>query len=183
MAFKFGPAEYFSLMVLGLVGAVVLASGSLIKAVGMILLGLLLGLVGTDVNSGVARFTFDIPELTDGIDFVAIAMGDLRLRRNHQQPRARRATREVFLNKVTALFPTRRTSGACCLAVLRGTALGSILGILPGGGAVLSSFASYTLEKKMSKLPGGVRQGRDRRRRRRRNRPTTPARRPPSFRC
>nr|AHF23657.1 putative TctA citrate transporter [uncultured bacterium] len=75
VAFKFGPAEYFSLMVLGLIGAVVLASGSLIKAVGMIVLGLLLGLVGTDVNSGVARYSFDIPELTDGIGFIAIAMG------------------------------------------------------------------------------------------------------------
>jgi putative tricarboxylic transport membrane protein len=75
VAFKFGPAEYFSLMVLGLIGAVVLASGSLVKAIGMIVLGLLLGLVGTDVNSGVARFSFDIPELTDGIGFIVIAMG------------------------------------------------------------------------------------------------------------
>jgi TctA family transporter len=75
VAFKFGPAEYFSLMVLGLIGAVVLASGSLLKAIAMIVLGLLLGLVGTDVNSGVARFSFDIPELTDGIGFVTIAMG------------------------------------------------------------------------------------------------------------
>src|SRR5919112_2245964 len=75
LAFKFGPAEYFSLMILGLIGAVVLASGSLIKAIGMIVLGLLLGLIGTDVNSGVARYSFDIPELTDGIGFVVIAMG------------------------------------------------------------------------------------------------------------
>src|SRR5881398_1785542 len=75
LAFKFGPAEYFSLMVLGLIGAVVLASGSLLKAISMIVLGLLMGLVGTDVNSGVARFSFDIPELTDGIGFIVIAMG------------------------------------------------------------------------------------------------------------
>src|SRR5580765_4951239 len=75
LAFKFGPAEYFSLMVLGLIGAVVLASGSLLKAISMIILGLLLGLVDTDVNSGVARYTFDIPELTVGLGFIAIAMG------------------------------------------------------------------------------------------------------------
>ncbi len=75
LAFKFGPAEYFSLMVLGLIGAVVLASGSLIKAIGMIILGLLLGLVGTDVNSGIARFSFGIPELSDGIGFISVAMG------------------------------------------------------------------------------------------------------------
>ena len=86
LAFKFGPAEYFSLMILGLIGAVVLASGSLLKAIAMIVLGLLMGLVGTDVNSGVARYSFDIPELTDGIGFVAIAMGRLRLRRDHHQP-------------------------------------------------------------------------------------------------
>src|SRR5437868_10707616 len=75
LAFKFGPAEYFSLMVLGLIGAVVLASGSLVKAISMIVLGLLLGLVGTDVNSGAARFSFDVPELTDGLNFVSVAMG------------------------------------------------------------------------------------------------------------
>ena len=79
VAFKFGPAEYFSLMILGLIGAVVLASGSLLKAVAMIVLGLLMGLVGTDVNSGVARFSFDIPELTDGIGFIAVSYTHLTL--------------------------------------------------------------------------------------------------------
>lgn len=153
LAFKFGPAEYFSLMVLGLVGAVVLASGSLIKAIGMILLGLALGLVGTDVNSGVARYSFDIPELTDGINFVAVAMGIFgfaEIIANVEQ----REHRETFTNKVTHLFPTREDFRRMVPAALRGTALGTILGILPGGGATLSSFASYTLEKKLSKRAG-----------------------------
>jgi putative tricarboxylic transport membrane protein len=150
LAFKFGPAEYFSLMVLGLVGAVVLASGSLIKAIGMILLGLVLGLVGTDVNSGVARYSFDIPELTDGINFVAVAMGLFGFAEiifNVEQ----REHRETFTNKVTHLFPTMEDFKRMLPAAIRGTALGSALGMLPGGGATLSSFASYTLEKKISR--------------------------------
>ncbi|MEJ8836640.1 tripartite tricarboxylate transporter permease [Ramlibacter sp. AN1133] len=150
LAFKFGPAEYFSLMVLGLVGAVVLASGSLVKAIGMILLGLALGLVGTDVNSGVARYSFDIPELTDGINFVAVAMGLFgfaEIVANVEQ----REHRETFTNKVTNLFPTREDFRRMLPAALRGTVLGTFLGMLPGGGATLSSFAAYTLEKKLSK--------------------------------
>src|SRR5262249_13953908 len=106
VAFKFGPAEYFSLMVLGLIGAVVLASGSLLKAVSMIVLGLLLGLIGTDVNSGVARYSFDIPELTDGIGFIVIAMGVFgygEIIANLSQPED---SREVFTGKVTNLYPT-----------------------------------------------------------------------------
>ena len=148
LAFKFGPAEYFSLMVLGLIGAVVLASGSLLKAIGMILLGLMLGLVGTDVNSGTVRFAFDVPDLTDGIDFVPIAMGIFgygEIIANLSRPAEHR---EVFTAKVSGLMPTAEDFRRMLPAMLRGTALGSVLGILPGGGAVLSSFASYTLEKK-----------------------------------
>jgi putative tricarboxylic transport membrane protein len=149
LAFEFGPAEYFALMVLGLVGAVVLAAGSLIKAIGMILLGLLLGQVNTDVISGVPRFSFDIPELTDGIGFVAIAMGVFgfgEIVANLGRPAAQR---EVFTRDVKGLWPTRQDFKDAWPAVLRGTALGSILGVLPGGGALLSSFASYSVEKKM----------------------------------
>ena len=156
LAFKFGPAEYFSLMVLGLIGAVVLASGSLLKAVAMIILGLLLGLVGTDVNSGVARYSFDIPELTDGIGFVAIAMGVFgygEIITNLAQPEE---DREVFTAKVQGLFPTRQDFKDMLPAVLRGTMLGCALGILPGGGALLSSFAAYALEKKTKLRPGEV---------------------------
>ncbi len=149
LAFKFGPAEYFSLMVLGLIGAVVLASGSLLKAICMIILGLLLGLVGTDVNSGVARYSFDIPELTDGISFIAIAMGVFgygEIIANLAQPEHER---EVFTAKLQGLWPTREDFRNMIPAVLRGTALGCSLGILPGGGSLLSAFASYTLEKKL----------------------------------
>ncbi|MBL0124878.1 MAG: tripartite tricarboxylate transporter permease [Betaproteobacteria bacterium] len=150
IAFKFGPAEYFSLMVLGLIAAVVLAHGSVLKAIAMIVLGLLLGLIGTDVNSGMARFSFGVPELTDGIGFVSVAMGVFGLAeimKNLEQGEER----EVFLKKVTHLWPTKQDIKDAWAAVLRGTALGSLLGILPGGGAVLSSFAAYTLEKKFAK--------------------------------
>jgi len=153
LAFKFGPAEYFSLMVLGLIGAVVLASGSLIKAIAMIILGLLLGQINTDVISGVPRYSFDIPELTDGIGFVAIAMGVFgfgEIIMNLGRPAEQR---EVFTKGVKGLWPTMQDFREAWPSVLRGTALGSILGVLPGGGALLSSFASYTVEKKLTKNP------------------------------
>jgi len=151
IAFKFGPAEYFSLMVLGLIGAVVLASGSLVKAIGMIVLGLLAGQINTDVISGVQRYSFDIPELTDGISFIAIAMGVFgfgEIIANLGQPAEHR---EVFTKDVKGLWPTRQDFQQAWPAVLRGTALGSLLGVLPGGGALLSSFAAYTMEKKLAK--------------------------------
>ncbi len=153
LAFKFGPAEYFSLMVLGLIGAVVLASGSLVKAIAMILLGLLLGQINTDVISGTPRFSFDIPELTDGINFVVIAMGIFgfgEIIANLGQPAEHR---EVFTKSVKGLWPTKQDFHDAWPAVVRGTTLGSVLGVLPGGGALLSSFAAYTLEKKLSKNP------------------------------
>jgi TctA family transporter len=149
LAFKFGPAEYFSLMVLGLIGAVVLASGSLIKAIAMIILGLLLGQVNTDVISGTARYSFDIPELTDGIGFVVIAMGVFgfgEIIANLGMPAEHR---EVFTKDVKGLWPTKQDFKDAWPAVIRGTALGSVLGVLPGGGALLASFAAYTVEKKM----------------------------------
>jgi TctA family transporter len=152
LALKFGPAEYFSLMVLGLVAATVLAHGSLIKAIGMVVLGLLLGLIGTDVNSGVLRFTFGIPELSDGIGFVVVAMGmfgTAEIIANLEQGEHR----EVFTGKVKNLFPTKDDFKRIWAPILRGTALGSFLGILPGGGALLASFGAYTLEKKISSHP------------------------------
>jgi TctA family transporter len=153
LAFKFGPAEYFSLMVLGLIGAVVLASGSLLKAIAMIVLGLLLGQINTDVISGTPRFSFDIPELTDGINFVVIAMGIFgfgEIIANLGQPAEHR---EVFTKSVKGLWPTKQDFKEAWPAVLRGTTLGSVLGVLPGGGALLASFAAYTLEKKVAKDP------------------------------
>jgi putative tricarboxylic transport membrane protein len=153
LAFQFGPAEYFSLMVLGLVGAVVLASGSLIKAIAMIILGLLLAQINTDVISGQARYSFDIPELTDGIGFVVIAMGVFgfgEIIANLGMPAEHR---EVFTKDVKGLWPTKEDFHEAWPSVLRGTALGSVLGVLPGGGALLASFAAYTMEKKMVKNP------------------------------
>jgi len=156
LAFQFGPAEYFSLMVLGLIGAVVLASGSLLKAISMIILGLLLGQINTDVISGVPRFSFDIPELTDGIGFVTIAMGVFgfgEIISNLSRPAEQR---EVFTKDVKGLMPTKQDVKDAFPAVLRGTALGSLLGVLPGGGALLASFAAYTVEKKSKGRAGEV---------------------------
>ena len=156
LAFKFGPAEYFSLMVLGLIGAVVLASGSLVKAISMILVGLLLGQVNTDVISGVPRYSFGIPELTDGIGFVGIAMGVFgfgEIIANLGMPAEHR---EVFTKDVKGLWPTKQDFKDAWPAVIRGTALGSILGVLPGGGALLASFAAYTVEKKMPAKAGEI---------------------------
>ncbi|MBE7939266.1 MULTISPECIES: tripartite tricarboxylate transporter permease [Ramlibacter] len=160
LAFRFGPAEYFSLMILGLIGAVVLASGSLVKAIAMIVLGLLLGLVGTDVNSGVARYSFDIPELTDGIGFVVVAMGVFgygEIISNLARPAAER---EVLGAGLSTLWPTRQDVRTMVPAILRGTALGALLGVLPGGGALLASFASYALEKRVRGRPGELPFGR-----------------------
>ena len=149
VALTFGPAEYFSLMVLGLVASVVLANGSVLKAVGMILLGLLLGLIGLDVNSGIPRFTFGMPQLYDGVNFVVVAMGVFGLGEiihNLEQGEAR----SIISRKIGGLMPTRADLKRIVAPVLRGTFLGSALGILPGGGAMLASFAAYALEKKVS---------------------------------
>ena len=152
LALKFGPAEYFSLMVLGLLGAVVLAHGSVLKAVAMIVLGLLMGIIGTDVNSGMQRFSFGIPELTDGIGVVVIAMGLFgfaEIITNLESAEKR----EIITSKISGLWLSKEQFKKAWPAVLRGTGLGSVLGVLPGGGAMLSSFASYTVEKKMAKDP------------------------------
>jgi putative tricarboxylic transport membrane protein len=156
VALKFGAAEYFALMVLGLIGAVVLASGSLLKALAMIIMGLLLGLVGTDVNSGVARYTFDIPNLMDGMSFVAVAMGIFGYGEIISNLAKSDDQREVFTKSVNGIMPSLNDIKLMTPAVLRGTALGSVLGILPGGGAVLSAFAAYTIEKKTKLKPGEV---------------------------
>ena len=144
-ALKFNSHEYFSLMVLGLVGSVVLASGSLLKGIGMVLLGLLLGCVGTDVETARERYTFGVPELADGIGFVIVAMGLFGLGevvKNLENEH----TAEVISRKIKGLMPSRADLRRMIGPSLRGTALGSLLGVLPGGGAVLASFAAYSLE-------------------------------------
>jgi putative tricarboxylic transport membrane protein len=153
IAQQFNAPDYFSLMVLGLVTAVILAHGSVIKAVGMVLVGILLGLVGTDVNSGLTRYTFGISSIWDNIDFVPLVIGMfgiVEIIRNLEQKELPRAQLKATMRE---LWPSRQEFRESWPAVLRGTGLGSILGILPGGGAVLASFASYTLEKKVAKDP------------------------------
>ncbi len=152
VALQFGSAEYFSLMVLGLVSSVALAHGSVLKALAMIVLGLLLGLAGTDIYSGTPRFTLGFLELSDGINFVAVAVGVFgiaEILRNLENE----TDRDVIVKKITGLFPTRADLKAMAAPIVRGTVLGSALGILPGGGAILASFAAYTVEKKISKTP------------------------------
>ena len=150
LAFKFGPAEYFSLMVLGLAASVVLASGSIIHALAMIVLGLLLGLVGTDVNSGAQRYAFGLPELADGFNFVIVAMGMFGIGEiiANLEDESRR---DLGVKSVKGLMPTREDWRRMIAPILRGTSLGAILGILPGGGAALASFGAYALEKRVSK--------------------------------
>jgi TctA family transporter len=147
----FRAPDYFSLMVLGLIGAVVLAHGSVVKALGMILLGLLLGMVGTDLTTGRQRYTFGIGELSDGIGFVTLAMGlfgvaDILVN-------LERTAMPRLAAIVGRLWPTREELRRAAPAALRGTVLGSVLGVLPGGGAILSSFTAYALEKKVSRHP------------------------------
>jgi putative tricarboxylic transport membrane protein len=158
IALKFGAAEYFALMVLGLAAAVALAHGSVVKALAMVTLGLLLGTMGQDLYTGVPRFTFGSTEFADGIDFTALAMGVFgigEIIRNLES----NEVRQPISTKIRDLIPTREELGSIVMPVLRGTGLGSLLGILPGGGAVLGSFASYSLEKKLSKNPVPFGQG------------------------
>jgi len=150
IALKFGPAEFFSLMVLGLLASLVLARGSLLHATGMVVLGLLLGLVGADVNTGTQRYTFSIPQMADGIGFVVVAMGMFGLAevvRNLENEN----DRPTIVSKITSLMPTKEDWKRITGPILRGTAIGSALGILPGSGSILGSFAAYAIEKKVSK--------------------------------
>ncbi|HVR48592.1 MAG TPA: tripartite tricarboxylate transporter permease [Pseudorhodoferax sp.] len=153
-ALRFGPAEYFSLILVGLIAAVVLANGDVLKAVAMVALGLLLGIVGADMSGSTKRFTFGVPELADGLGFVAVAMGVFGLGdilASLQQPGGRQT---VDRTRIQRLWLDRADLRRIVAPVLRGTALGSLLGVLPGGGALLASFSAYSLEKKLAKEPG-----------------------------
>jgi TctA family transporter len=159
LAQQFNSPDYFSLMVLGLVTAVILAHGSVLKAVAMVLIGLLLGLVGTDTNTGITRYTLGISDLWDGIDFLPVVIGMfgvVEIIRNLEQPGQ---IRSAIRTKFKELWPSREEFRLAWPAVLRGTGLGSLLGILPGGGPVLSAFASYTVEKKVAADPSRFGQG------------------------
>ncbi len=152
LALKFGPAEYFSLMLMGLVAAAVLAQGDMVKSLAMVVMGLLLGTVGTDVNSGWRRFSFDISELMDGIGFVVVAVGVFALAEivaNLGDPEER----AIFTSKVGGLFPSQDDIKRSIGPILRGTLLGAFFGVLPGTGPAIASFSSYMVEKKVADDP------------------------------
>ena len=152
MALKFGAPEYFSLMLMGLVTAAVLAGEDMNKALAMVVLGLLIGIVGTDVNSGMARYSFGHAELTDGIGFIVIAVGVFAVGEiiaNLSDPEER----QVFTSKVTNLMPTVTDLKVSFWPIVRGTGIGAFLGVLPGTGPAIASFSSYMLEKKMARDP------------------------------
>jgi len=151
-ALNFGAPEYFALIVLGLLVSIALAHGSLLKALGMIVLGLLLGMVGQDIYTGQPRFTFGVRELYSGLNFVSVAVGVFgvaEILRNLENEK----NRDVMVKTVTGLWLSKDDFKRIIAPVIRGTALGSLLGVLPGGGHILSSFASYSAEKRLSKHP------------------------------
>ena len=152
VALSFGPPEYFGLMCVGLVVVTFLAQGSMYKALMMALLGLLLGFIGLDLFTAIPRFTFGINELMDGVGIVPVVMGLFGISEilvNLEQP----LKRQIYETKIKGLLPTLQDWAVCKWAILRGTVLGFFLGILPGGGAIVSSFASYAIEKRFSKYP------------------------------
>jgi TctA family transporter len=152
IALKFASPEYFSLMLMGLVAAALLAQGDMVKSLSMVVLGLLLGIVGTDVNTGIQRFSFGITELSDGIGFIVIAVGIFAIGEivaNLGRPEGG----AVFTAKISSLFPTRDDLRRSFGPILRGTGLGAFFGVLPGTGPAIASFSSYMLEKKLSNDP------------------------------
>jgi TctA family transporter len=153
LALKFTAVEYFSLLVLGLIAAVVMAHGSVMKSLAMVLLGLLIGLIGIDVNSGVARMTFGITELSDGIDFVPVAMGLFGLGEIIANLERKDERRVVTSQRLRDLMPSWADLKQAFPAMVRGTTIGSVLGVLPGGGAALPPFTAYALEKKVARDP------------------------------
>jgi TctA family transporter len=157
-ALKFGSAEYTSLMLMALVASAVMTQGDAVKGLAMVVLGLLIGVVGVDVNSGMARYSFGIPELTDGIGFTVVAVGlfavaEIVVNLESREPR------EVYAGKVTGLMPTAGDFRDAAWPTVRGTAVGSFFGVLPGTGPAISSFATYMLEKKIAKDPARFGQG------------------------
>jgi TctA family transporter len=152
VALQFGPPEYFALVTLGLISSVALASGSIVKALASICMGILFGTVGADLYTGAPRFTFGILELTSGFDFVALAIGLFGIAEILRNLEGSRSP-SLITRKVTQLMPTREDLRAAAMPIVRGSLLGSAVGILPGGGAALASFLSYSLEKKLSRHP------------------------------
>jgi putative tricarboxylic transport membrane protein len=155
IALKFGAPEYFSLMVMGLIASAVLAHGSVLKAIAMIFLGLLLGIIGTDVNSGMARYSFGFPELTDGLSFTVVAMGLFGFAEilSNLAQGAETQNRDLLTKKIEHLYPTKEDMKYSAMPIARGTAIGAFFGALPGAGPTIAAFSSYALEKKLTKRP------------------------------
>ncbi len=153
VALKFGAPEYFSLMLMGLIAAAVLAQGDMVKSLAMVAVGLLLGIVGLDVNTGVPRFTFGITELSDGIGFIVVAVGVFAVSEIVSNLGAPEEKRAVFDTRVTHLYPTRDDLKRSIGPIVRGTGIGSFFGVLPGTGPAIASFASYMVEKKIAADP------------------------------
>jgi putative tricarboxylic transport membrane protein len=157
-ALKFGPPEYFALILMGLMMAIYLSEGSVLKGLMMAATGLVLGMVGLDPVHGAERFTFGLSKLTDGFDFVVVAMGLFGVTEvlsNVEAPEVR----DIFRTSLKGLLPTREDWRRCWASVLRGSFLGFFIGILPGGGAIISSFMAYAVEKRVSKHPEQFGQG------------------------
>jgi len=151
-ALKFGAAEYTSLMLMALVASAVMTQGDAVKGLAMVVVGLLIGVVGVDVNSGMARYSFGIPELVDGIGFTVVAVGLFAVAEIVTNLETREP-REVYTGKLTGLMPTARDLRDAAWPTVRGTAMGACFGVLPGTGPALSSFATYMLEKKIARDP------------------------------
>jgi putative tricarboxylic transport membrane protein len=158
IALKFGSPEYFSLMLMGLVAAAVLAQGDMTKSIAMVVMGLLLGTVGSDVNTGVQRFSFGISELSDGIGFIVVAVGIFAIGEIIANL-AQKEERQIFTSKVTHLYPSKDDMRRSIGPILRGTGIGAFFGVLPGTGPAIASFASYMLEKKIAAEPSRFGQG------------------------
>jgi len=152
VALKFGSPEYFSLMLMGLVAAAVLAQGDIVKSLAMVAVGLLLGSVGSDVNTGIQRFSFGLPELSDGIGFIVLAVGVFAIGEIISNLGGSEE-RSVFTAKVSNLFPSKDDLKRSIGPILRGTTLGSFFGVLPGTGPAIASFGAYMLEKRLAKDP------------------------------
>lgn len=159
VALKFGPADYFSLMVLGLIASVVIAQGSLIKSLCMIVVGLLIGTIGIDVNSGTFRFGFGVPELAEGVNLIPVAMGVFGLAEVIDNLSRSGSLKSAVTAKLGNIYPTRGEMKRMVMPALRGSGIGTILGMLPGGGAMLASFAAYVVEKKAAADPSRFGQG------------------------
>jgi putative tricarboxylic transport membrane protein len=153
VALSFGSPEYFSLMLMALVCAAVVGSGSLLKSLAMVTAGLLIGIVGTDVSSGRSRFTFGIVELTDGVGIAVVAMGVFGLTEIIKNLGGPEMTQTILRGKIKGLMPRWEDLKISLGPILRGTSIGAIYGPLPGLGATISSFTSYMVEKKLAKDP------------------------------